>query len=149
MSADDPSDMAGTWSHAGSRLDVRQIWLLRRWPYRKRREWTGLTSNLAGRLDAGVGAIPGIGKAFRFGAGSGRLARLQRIERTTAPAGIVDALNAKRVLADSLSKRRACHQPSQQDRAFQVQVSALHSGLIPQRDLVFAMMRIAPIRRQA
>jgi len=49
------------------------------------------------RRRAFTGPVPGIGEAFGLSAGRRRLARLQGVEGTTAPTGIVDALYAIRV----------------------------------------------------
>jgi hypothetical protein len=55
-----------------------------------------------------AGFVPGIAETFSLSAGRSRLAGLQGVERAAAPAGVVNALYAIRVLRNArLSPRRA------------------------------------------
>jgi hypothetical protein len=62
----------------------------------------------------GVGPVPGIREALGFRTGRCGLARLEGIERTAAPTGIVNTLDAKWVSGDGfLGRGRAAHQQRQ------------------------------------
>jgi hypothetical protein len=59
---------------------------------------------------SGVGLVPRIGGTFCERAGCSGLARLQGVERASAPTGIVITLDAKRILRDGcLRAGRGCH----------------------------------------